>query len=130
MRPLAIALTLLSVASSGLAATRTVGKPNTTCPNPQFSTITAAIAAAASGDEIAVCPALYAEQVVITKPVTLRGVSVNGISRAVIQPSPLKTLDNMPITAVITVLNTTGVAIEDLAIDASNNTVKGCDGGL
>src|ERR1051326_8902395 len=109
------------------AATRTVGKASTGCPNPQYSTITAAINAAAPGDEVLICPALYKEQLVIGKPLTLRGIAVNGFNRVLIQPSPVSALLGLPVAAVIAVINTTGVTIQDLAIDASDNTVKGCD---
>ena len=47
------------------AKTLTVGQPNTPCPNPQYATITQAIDAASPGDEIDICPALYAEQLQI-----------------------------------------------------------------
>lgn len=61
----------LSVASH--AAIRTVGQPGAPCPNSQYNTIGAAITAASPGDIIAICPALYPEQLVITKPLTPGG---------------------------------------------------------
>ncbi len=51
-----------------------VGAANpTTCPNPSFSTIQAAVTAASAGDTIFVCPGSYPENVSITKDVTLLG---------------------------------------------------------
>src|SRR3989442_11205662 len=48
--------------------------PGTSCNDPGYQTIGAAVAAAAtSGDTIIVCPGLYAEQVTITKTLTLLG---------------------------------------------------------
>jgi nitrous oxidase accessory protein NosD len=107
----------------------TVGQPNTSCQKAQYSTITAAVNAAAPGDVIEICPALYPEQLVITKPLTLRGVLTNvdgnDVKRVLLQPS-LQDLQGLPVDAVITVMNTWGVTIEDLAIDASQNSVQGC----
>lgn len=105
--------------------TWTVGKPNTACPGATNDTIAAAITAAGNGDLIEICPAIYPEQLVITKPLTLRGVSQQGIGRAVIQPLRLSPVAGIG-TAVITVMNTSGVTIQNLAIDAGNNTTTGC----
>lgn len=121
----------------GHAATLRVGQPNTACPNAQYTTITAAVNAAAPGDAIEICPALYAEQLIITMPLTLRGVlsdvnienylgCCNEVNRVLLQPS-LQDLQGLPFEAVITVMNTTGVTIDNLAIDASQNTVASCD---
>jgi len=113
---------------AGLAATLTVGKPNTPCPNARYTTIADAVKAAASGDVIEICPALYPEQLLIDKPLTLRGIIVQGVNRVLIQPSPVVAAGAAA--AVITVANTTNVAIENLAIDAGNNTFTGCDVAL
>jgi hypothetical protein len=111
------------------AATLTVGKPNTPCPNAQYTTITGAVNAAGSGDVIEICPALYPEQILITKPLTLRGITMQGVSRVLLQPA-MTVLGNLPFEAVIAVVNTTGVTIENLTLDASNNTLSGCQIGL
>jgi hypothetical protein len=127
----------LMMGANGHAATLTVGQPNTACPNAQYTTISAAITAAAPGDVIEICPALYPEQLIITKPLTLRGVLTyvnigsylpccNEVKRVLLQPS-LQDLQGLPFEAVITVMNTTGVTIDNLAIDASQNTVASCD---
>jgi hypothetical protein len=105
--------------------TLVVGQPGTPCPNAQYSTIMAAISAAPAGAEIDICPALYPEQLIITKPLTLRGLSVNGVDRVLLQPA-LQNLAGLPFEAVINVLNTHDVTIQNLAIDASHNTVSGC----
>jgi pectin methylesterase-like acyl-CoA thioesterase len=68
-------------------AVRVVGQPNTPCPNAQYTTIGAAVTAANPGDVIAICPALYPEQLIIRKPLTLRGIPVNGINRILVQPA-------------------------------------------
>ena len=38
----------------------------------------------------------------------------------------MQDIQDLPVEAVITVMNTWGVTIEDLAIDASQNSVQGC----
>ncbi len=128
-----IAATLLSIATVCGAATRTVGKPNTGCSNAEYTTITAAVNSAAAGDVIEICPAVYAEQLTIDKPLTLRGVGVDSIKRVLVQPSSLTpvissdgAVGGLPFEAAITVMNTRHVNIHDLAIDASNNNVTGC----
>jgi len=112
------------------AKTWVVGQPSTPCPGAQYSTITDAVNAAAPGDVVAICPALYAEQLVITKPLTLRGLTVNSVSRVLLQPALVANFGGLPFEAVIAVVNTNGVTIENLAVDASNNTVSGCTPNL
>ena len=74
MKYVCFALSLL-VSVCGIAEkTLTVGKSTTDCPNAKYTTIAAAVTAAAPGDMIEICPALYPEQLVISKPLTLRGV--------------------------------------------------------
>lgn len=125
-------LTLLGAISK--AAVLTVGQAGTPCVSPQYSTIGAAIAAASPGDTVAICPALYQEQLIISKPLKLLGITntvsststgTYGIGRVLIQPA-LVDLQNLAYESVITVMNTSGVTIENLAVDASNNTVSGC----
>lgn len=48
------------------------------------------------------------------------------MSRVLIQPAPLVDLGGLPFEAVITVMHAGQVTIQNLAIDASNNTVSGC----
>lgn len=105
------------------AATLTVAKDKSICPNAKYSTIGTALTAAAAGDEIHVCPGLYPEQLIITRPVTLHGTSANGINRVLVQPSAMTNLGSLPFQAVINVVNTTNVTIDGLAIDASHNSV-------
>jgi hypothetical protein len=107
--------------------TLVVGEPNTVCPNARYATISAAINAASAGDEIDICPALYTEQLTISKPLTLRGISENGVDRVLLRP-PLGNGGGVTALAVITVAKTQNVTIENLAIDASNNSVTGCAG--
>lgn len=118
-------LSLGAGCSAGWSSTWIVGAPNTPCPNANFTTIGAAIAAANPGDVIKICPALYPEQLLITKPLTLVGISEQGIGRVLIQPTSFLA-DAAGFLAVVAVDNTSGVTISNVAIDASNNTVAGC----
>jgi hypothetical protein len=91
-----------------------------------YTTIGAAVTAAAAGDEIDICPALYAEQLLITKPLTLHGAGANGFGRVLLRPAALTNAGTLPFQAVISVVNTKDVVIDGLAIDASQNMVSGC----
>jgi hypothetical protein len=55
-------------------------KPNL----PSFSTITAALAATPSPTIVDVCPGTYNEQIVITYPVTLQGVTSGNLGQAIV----------------------------------------------
>lgn len=122
-------IAMLGAGGTSWAATRTVGQSGTGCPSPQYTTIGAAVKAASAGDVIAICPGLYPEQLIINKPLTLRGISteVNGlqVDRVLVQPA-LQDLGGLATEAVITVINTSNVTIQNLALDASNNSVSGC----
>ena len=130
---------LFLIVGTGCAMGKTliVGQAGTTCRGAQYTTIGAAVSAAATGDVIEICPALYAEQLIITKPLTLRGKLVNasdgteitGMNRVLLRPQ-LTDLLSLATEAVITVMNTNGVAIDNLAIDASQNTVSSCTPGV
>src|SRR5271163_3558177 len=127
---------LITAAIPLAAATLTVGKPNTGCSQAKYTAIGDAVKAASSGDLIEICPALYQEQLTITKSLTLLGrqseVAGLPVNRVVIQPASLATTVvndgavSAPVTAVISVIGTTGVTIRNLAIDASQNQLNGC----
>lgn len=74
-----LALALL-VAQPLVAATYYVGS----CHSKAFSTISAAVEAVPAGSTIEVCPGTYAEQVVIDKALTVKGISYNNSSQPVI----------------------------------------------
>jgi parallel beta-helix repeat protein len=95
-----------------------------------FATIQAAVNAASPGSTVLVCPGTYAEQVVITQPLTLRGVQSKNMGAAVIVP---------PTTGLIVpagtstypqvfVYNTAGpVTVSNLTVDGRHNQVPNCD---
>lgn len=132
---------LLSVLSTGtaLAATRVVDGDGfgsaTNCNDTSvlaFSTIGAAITAAAPGDTIKVCPGIYDEQVTVSKQLTIRG--DNG---AIVKPTAMvanttSLSSGNPIAAAIVVrpnLDTgtlVNVVIESLTIDGADNGIGGC----
>src|SRR5262249_59891671 len=81
-------LATVLVASHARAAILVVDDDNVPCFAAPYHNINAALAVAEAGDEIQVCPGLYMEQVVLTKPLTLRGMPV-GNKKAVILPFDL-----------------------------------------
>ncbi|HXF68324.1 MAG TPA: right-handed parallel beta-helix repeat-containing protein [Thermoflexus sp.] len=64
----------------------TVGKSNASCDGPDaaYSNIQAAIDAARDGDEIIVCPGIYAEQITINR----NRLSLHAVDRSAVDPSP------------------------------------------
>lgn len=119
----------LACGSGAWGRTWTVGKAGTPCQNPDFSTIVAAIDAAQAGDTVEICPALYPEQLVISKPLTLTGVLQKGVNRVVIQPANV-TPNALGFAATISVEGTAGVTISNMVIDASHNQITACTPAL
>src|SRR5258708_31341805 len=75
LRIVVIAL-LIAVGTPWLAATTYVVGPSTCMPGKvHFSTIQSAVSTVAAGSNVNVCPGTYPEQVVITEPLTLTGVT-------------------------------------------------------
>ncbi len=84
--PILLAAALLSGTFPAFATSYAVGhcKPSLT----SYSTISAAVSAVPSGSIVEVCPGTYAEQVTITKPLTLQGVISGNSSQPVITVPP------------------------------------------
>jgi parallel beta-helix repeat protein len=92
----------------------------------QYLTIQSAVNAAASGSTIMVCPNAYPEQVIIQKPLTLEGITKNGLAGILIVPPAsglLPTTNDTNTTAQITIQNTSGVTLNNLIVDAAGNTL-------
>ncbi|MBW3624114.1 MAG: right-handed parallel beta-helix repeat-containing protein [Armatimonadetes bacterium] len=70
---LALMAGALALGSPTMAAILVVDKDLADCPNADFVSIQAAVAAAAPGDTIKVCPDLYTETVTVNKPLALDG---------------------------------------------------------
>ena len=110
-----------------------------TCkPNLQsYATIQDAVGNVAAGGTILVCPGAYPEQVLITKPLTIKGV-LSGNAAASVITSPQDGLKQTTIdhlgnawAAQVLVQNTAGpVDISDLSVDGANNGISGSCPGL
>jgi len=133
-RPVMAVLSLAVVAcfsTLNLSATTVVVG---TCKNlVRFATIQAAVTASPSGTTIDVCPGTYAEQVKITKSLTLIGVESGTSDAAVVVPPSGGLAQNgsdifgNPVAAQIFVLAATGrVTISNLTVDGSGNNLAGC----
>lgn len=101
---------------------------------PSFPTITAALAATPAANVVMVCPGTYREQLQITQPVTLEGVSTDDSARAIIA-SPVGGLVTnatislgTPVAAQLFVNSTSGpVNIRDLTVDGTGPGDSGED---
>jgi hypothetical protein len=99
----------------------------------QYKTIQSAVNAAPSGSVIKVCPANYAEQVVISEPLTLQGVTAKG-GQSVVIGAPATGFvqnDTAGYAAQILVLNTVNVNLVNLIVDGVNyNTTCSSTAGI
>jgi parallel beta-helix repeat protein len=103
-----------------------IGSPSCTGATTNYNTIQAAVSAAASGATINVCPGNYAEQVVITTPLTLKGVTdtTDNLGAAVVVvPS---TYTSGSLTQID--IKATGVTLTNIGVDGTN-TLSSCDFG-
>ena len=115
-----------------LAATYVVGPSTCNSTRVHYSTIQAAVSSVPAGSTIFVCPGTYPEQVVITQPLTLEGVTDGTGNAAVItvpagglvQNGTISTLG--PVAVQLLVQNTVLVTIQNLTIDG---TGAGCVAG-
>jgi hypothetical protein len=147
---LGAAIFFCAVSRNVSASTVVVTPPSTTpCKNiPSYPTIGQAVSSVPAGSTILICPGTYAEQVVITKNLTLQGVGTNGLSGSgatgannpvITSPSggvvgnATDTFSGQPIAAQILVQTPASslgtpikVTLEYLAIDGSNNGLSGC----
>ena len=115
-------LALLVAFGATRAVASIVVDPNTTpcvSATTHYTTIQAAVSAAASGATIQVCPANYAEQVTIAKPLTLKGVTnTTGNTGAAVVTIPNNTFSGAYTQIVI---NATGVTLTDIGVDGTNS---------
>ena len=104
---------------------------------PSYSTIQAAVNAAAAGASVYVCPGIYPEQVTVSKNLSLSGVPSGNANAAVIVPpsgglvqnatDPSPASANPPIAAQLSVQgpNIT-VNLSNLTVDGGNNQLSSC----
>lgn len=125
----AASLAVLLLLGSTQAIASIVVDPSTTpcvAATTHYTTIQAAVSAAPAGATISVCPAIYAEQVTITTPLTLKGVTntAGNTGAAII------TIPNGAFTSGFTqvLIRATGVTLTNIGVDGSN-AVSGCSSG-
>lgn len=70
---LAVVLMVVGVQPAAAATTWVVDDDGVECPDRDFSSISAAVAAAGSGDTIEVCPGTYTENIVLNESLTILG---------------------------------------------------------
>ena len=123
-----VILCVTAIARTNAVASQThlVSTNQRICPTAQYTSIQAAIDASLPGDVINVCPGVYDEQIVISKPVTVKGVTVNSLGIALLQPTVLTSTGGGSDIAVVSVLNTDGVHLLNIGVDASKNNVSEC----
>ena len=96
------------------------------CPNAAFTRIQAAIDAASPGATIRICKGTYAEQLTIHKPLTIAADSGAVLIPGTMQQNTTSLLDGTPIATAILVAGTTGVSIDGLTVDGTNNGLTQC----
>jgi parallel beta-helix repeat protein len=136
VRTLRIAVIALLIAVGtpwALATTTYVVGPSTCLPGKvHFTTIQSAVSSVAAGSNVYVCPGTYPEQVVITQPLTLSGVTDGTGDAAVITVPSAGLVANGthstigPVAVQLLVENTVLVTVSNLTIDG---TGAGCVSG-
>jgi parallel beta-helix repeat protein len=137
------ALGLLALASSSSASASTLyvstsakaGGTGTSCATARYRAIASAIAAAPAGSTIVVCPGAYVGQVVVTKPVVLRGegatIVANGKTTGITVPVPGVTVEGFTVRGAIgegiLVVGRPGAPVTHVTI--RGNLVEGNDQG-
>jgi len=103
---------------------------------PSYSTIQAAVNAAATGALVYVCPGIYPEQITISKNLSLQGIPNGTAAASVIVPptggliqnatDPSPASANPSIAAQIFVQGPATVNLSNVLIDGGNNQLSGC----
>jgi hypothetical protein len=128
---------LLSATLPALAATVVVG----TCvpSKASYASLTEAVQGAPAGSTIQVCPGVYAEQVVISKPLTLKGVTSGNGANPVLRPPAGGLVTNAyglsvssfwaygtAFAAQIVIQGGVDVTLTNLALDATGSNLAAC----
>ena len=138
-RRIVLAALILVCSAPAFAATLVVDQDgqgsatNCSAASVAFTSITAAITAAAAGDIIVVCPGAgpYNEQLSISKALTIRGATNTNV---IVRPSPMmanssSAYSGSPIAAAIVVADTTAT-LTNLVVDGTDAAIGGasCSG--
>jgi len=121
-------LVLLLLGAAPAVASIVVDPKATPCVSAtmHYTTVQAAVSAAPSGSTISVCPAIYPEQVTITTPLTLKGVTnVSGNTGAAVITIPNGMFASSFTQVIIRAAN---VTLNNIGVDG-NNSVSGCSSG-
>jgi hypothetical protein len=130
-----ILLILLALAAQVPLASATVTYAVGTCKPtlPSFTTIMGALEATPTPNVVQVCPGTYPEQVVISIPVTLEGITAGDSTQATLSVPPGGLATNagndfgQAVAAQVLVQNVAGkVNLSNLTIDGTGNNVTGC----
>ena len=121
---LPVAAATLVVAQDGQGAVTSCEAPT---PTP-YTSVGAAIAAARPHDVVKVCPGVYAEQLTVAKPLTLRGESGAVVKPAGMVANTTSLTTGNALATVIVVDGAAGVTIEGLTIDGADNGITTCAG--
>lgn len=94
---------------------------------PSFTSISAALAATPAPSTVLVCPGTYVEQIMITQPVTLQGVTSGGSGQVIVQLPGIGYVTSVEndhgasVGAQLFVINASGpVTVSDITFDASS----------
>jgi Right handed beta helix region len=123
------AVPLLTIAAAPAAHASVVAVGTCLPSATSVSTIQGAVSISAAGGTVKVCPGTYPEQIVITKNLTLEGISdgVNSTQAVIVPPSTGVVATN-GIAAQIFAENAAKVTVENLTVDGTGTTGNGITG--
>jgi hypothetical protein len=127
MRTLFLVVTLPLLAGLAMADNHNFAVGTCKAHATSFTMIQTAVNAVPPGSTIFVCPGVYAEQVTISKPLTLQGIGSNNADQAVIVvPSGLSanvtSISGEPVAAQVLVQNTSDVNLSNIVVDGTGGT--------
>jgi hypothetical protein len=113
-------------AAPAKAARLIVGNSATPCPGAAYTTIQSAINAAASGDTIVVCSGTYAEQLSVSKSLTIDAEIGAFLVPASLTQNATSLETGDAIAAAVFISGAANVSISGLTVDGVNNGVTEC----